>query len=254
MSDTTQTAAAPATPATPDDVARSVRVDDLSVSFGGISAVRNVTVDLEAGSTCCILGPNGAGKTTVANAIAGALPSPKGTVWIGGQDVSGEVLYQRARHGLAYIPADGAIFPTLTVAENLFVGMGRLGSAERRQIVDAAVEMYPFLGKRQNEKAGMLSGGEQQMLALARLLSRTPSVTIIDEISHGLAPIIVDRLFASLEAAKGSTTLIIIEQHIQKALPLADHVLVLAQGDVTYWGPAANRTAAEIESYYRLSA
>lgn len=230
----------------------SVQVEDLSFSYGALRALEHVSLSVESGQICCVLGPNGAGKSTLGATIAGALLSPRGTVRIAGEDVSHEPLYRRARRGVTYAPEGGAVFPALTVSENLCLGMQHPSRARRNELLSRAAELFPFLATRRGTRAGMLSGGEQQMLSLARILISEPRVAVIDELSHGLAPAIVEQLFGTLAAAKGTTTFVLIEQYLGRAFGLADVILVLAQGDPVYWGRPADSSIEELEGLYRL--
>jgi branched-chain amino acid transport system ATP-binding protein len=229
-----------------------VTVNDLSYSYGSLRALEHVSLSVGAGQICCVLGPNGAGKSTLGATIAGALLSPAGTVLIDGDDVSHEPLHRRARRGVAYAPEGGAVFPALTVSENLCLGMASPSRARRNEFLAHAAEFFPFLARRRGTRAGMLSGGEQQMLSLARILVAQPKVAVVDELSHGLAPAIVEQLFETLATAKGKTTFVLIEQYLGRAYGLADLILVLAQGDPVHWGPAADTSIEELESLYRL--
>jgi ABC-type branched-subunit amino acid transport system ATPase component len=231
---------------------RVVGVNDLSYSYGSLRALEHVSLSVESGQICCVLGPNGAGKSTLGAVIAGALLSPPGTVFLDGEDISQEPLHQRARRGMAYAPEGGAVFPALTVSENLCLGMKSLSRAKRNDVVDQASQFFPFLAKRRGTRAGMLSGGEQQMLSLARILVAQPKVAVVDELSHGLAPAIVEQLFETLAAAKGRTTFVLIEQYLGRAYGLADLILVLSQGDPVHWGPAADTSIEDLERLYRL--
>jgi ABC-type branched-subunit amino acid transport system ATPase component len=206
-----------------------VTVNDLSYSYGSLRALEHVSLSVGAGQICCVLGPNGAGKSTLGATIAGALLSPAGTVLIDGDDVSHEPLHRRARRGVAYAPEGGAVFPALTVSENLCLGMASPSRARRNEFLAHAAEFFPFLARRRGTRAGMLSGGEQQMLSLARILVAQPLAT-----------------------AKGKTTFVLIEQYLGRAYGLADLILVLAQGDPVHWGPAADTSIEELESLYRL--
>jgi branched-chain amino acid transport system ATP-binding protein len=231
---------------------RAVEVNDLSFSYGSLRALEHVSMAVEAGQICCVLGPNGAGKSTLGATIAGSLISPPGTVVIDGEDASHEPLYRRARRGMAYAPEGGAVFPALTVSENLCLGMKNFSRRKRNEVIERAAGFFPFLARRRGTRAGMLSGGEQQMLSLARVLVTQPKVAVIDELSHGLAPAIVEQLFETLKAAKGSTTFVLIEQYLGRAYGLADVILVLSQGDPVHWGPASETSVDELERLYRL--
>ena len=231
----------------------TLSVEDLSYSYGGISALRHVDMSVGAGEICCVLGPNGAGKTTLGAALAGVLSTPAGTVSMDGGDVSGEGVCERARRGVAYVPEGGAVFPSLSVVENLSVG--RTSPSKRAgEILEQAAQHFPFLTARRRQRAGLLSGGEQRMLALARILVTKPKLTIIDELSHGLAPVIVEQLFQALDSARGITTFVLIEQYLERAYGLADRLLVLSSGNVLYTGQASGITITEVETMYSLRA
>ena len=153
---------------------------------------------------------------------------------------------------MAFVPEGGAVFPALTVTENLCLGMKKLSRRGRSKVVDQAAELFRFLGARRNTRAGMLSGGEQQMLSLARILITQPKVAVVDELSHGLAPAIVEQLFETVAQSKGDTTFVLIEQYLGRAYRLADVIVVLSQGSPVYWGPAADTSIEELERLYRL--
>lgn len=229
-----------------------VEVRGLSFSYGALRALEGVSLAIEPGQICCVLGPNGAGKSTLGATIAGSLLTPPDTVFLDGADLSQEPLHKRAQWGLAYVPEGGAVFPSLSVSENLCLGMKGLSRRKRSEVVAKAAALFPFLGRRRNVRAGMLSGGEQQMLSLARILISEPKVAVIDELSHGLAPAIVEQLFETVAAAKGNTTFVLIEQYLGRAYGLADVILVLSQGNPVHWGPAAETTIEELERLYRL--
>jgi ABC-type branched-subunit amino acid transport system ATPase component len=247
----TATAAGP--PATAPAVGEALEVRDLSYSYGALAALQGVSFNVEPGQICCVLGPNGAGKSTLGAVIAGALPTPSSTVWLGGEDVSGESLHRRAQRGVAYVPEGGAIFPSLTVTENLCVGSKKLTRRKKTEVTDQAASVFPFLGSRRSTRAGMLSGGEQQMLSLARIFIAQPSVVMVDELSHGLAPAIVEQLFDTVARLRGDITFVLNEQYLGRAHQVADMILVLSQGAPVYWGAAKDTTIEHLEALYRLS-
>jgi branched-chain amino acid transport system ATP-binding protein len=247
----TATAAGPLS--TPPSVANALEVRDLSYSYGALNALREVSFQVEAGQICCVLGPNGAGKSTLGAIVAGALRTPAGTIWMDGDDVSGESLHRRAQRGVAYVPEGGAIFPSLTVTENLCLGTKKLTRRRKAEVTDQAATVFPFLGPRRNTRAGMLSGGEQQMLSLARIFIAKPTVVMVDELSHGLAPAIVEQLFDTVARLRGDITFVLNEQYLGRAHQLADVILVLSQGAPVYWGRATDTTIEDLEALYRLS-
>jgi branched-chain amino acid transport system ATP-binding protein len=224
---------------------------DLSVSYGEVTALHPLSVTVEAGTALAVVGPNGAGKTSFANALGGIVRSSAASVKLDDVDIVSLPAYRRARLGVGHLPDSRAIFPSLTVAENLRMGFHRRPSDLRRNL-DAAYELFPHLGRRKGLPAGNLSGGEQQLLALARLMVIPPRLLIVDELSHGLAPGIVASLFESLERLKGACTMIVIEQFVTRAVELADNVLVLSHGDAIHFGPAASFSADLAAELYSL--
>jgi branched-chain amino acid transport system ATP-binding protein len=231
-----------------------LQISHLSHRYGGVEAVQDVSFTVPAGKVLCVLGPNGAGKSTLGNCIAGNISTRPGTVLVGGSDVSQLPAHLRARRGVAYMPEGGDIFPALTVAENLMVGVGSARASVRQQRLERAAELFPFIGQRARTQAGMLSGGEQQMLSLGRILIEEPSLIVIDELSHGLAPAIVEDLFATLSAQKGSATFILIEQYLHRAFEVADELLVLSRGQARFSGPVAETTQDQVEDLYLADA
>ncbi|WP_207400979.1 ABC transporter ATP-binding protein [Actinomadura roseirufa] len=207
---------------------------DVAVARGGAPIVRDVSLTVPAGEVTVLLGPNGAGKTTLLEAIAGVLPITSGRLTGGGADLAGLDRVARARRGLALVEQGRTVFTSLTVAENLRVV--RRGAAA----VDRALELFPELDKRMDVQAGLLSGGEQQMVVLARALAMGPSVLLIDEMSLGLAPVIVRRLLPAVRSlADDGVAVLLVEQFATLALGIADTAHVLAGGRLTHSGPAA---------------
>ncbi len=227
-------------------------INQISHSYGSLQALREVSFSVPAGTVCAVLGPNGAGKSTLAAAIAGVLITAPKSVVVDGTDVSQERRYRRARRGIAHVPETGAVFPGLTVAENLVVGDIGTSRRGRKQIVEQAAALFPFIGSRVRQRAGMLSGGEQQMLSLSRILVHQPSLIVIDELSHGLAPAIVDQLFKVLADFRGQMTFVIVEQFVKRAHALADNVVVLSYGSVALSGPTSRVSLSAIEATYDL--
>jgi len=227
-------------------------VDNLEVSYGHISALRGISFDLPDGSTLAVLGANGAGKSTLARAISGLIPSSSGNIVLAGTDVTNWSATKIRRYGLTHIPEGRGIFPTLTVAENLRMSVRTLrGRGEQETAINAAFELFPILFERQAQRAGTLSGGEQQMLSLARGLIVSPTVLVADELGLGLAPLMVDLLYEHIEATRQSgVTIVLIEQFVHRALSVADYVLVLRQGRSEWYGPALAIEADEIVHTY----
>ncbi|MGW4985220.1 ABC transporter ATP-binding protein [Streptomyces mirabilis] len=198
----------------------------LSAGYGTQPVVRDLDLEVRPGEVVALLGPNGAGKTTTLRALSGDLTTMGGEVrWLG--DTSRAPLHRRARQGLAYV-GERAVFTRLDTADNLRVG---------RVATQHALELFPELEKRLKTGAGMLSGGEQQMLSLARALGRDPKLLLADELSLGLAPLVVDRLLRAVrEAADHGLGALLVEQHVRKVLDIADRVYVLHRGRITMTG------------------
>jgi branched-chain amino acid transport system ATP-binding protein len=219
-----------------------LRVTDLEVAYGEARALFGVSFDVGAGSVTTVLGANGAGKSSLASAIAGVVRPSAGRVEFDGHDITGRSPHAICKLGLAYVPESRNLFPHLSVKENLW-GQLRfsLPRSQRRDAYDRALELFPVLAGRLRQSAGTLSGGEQQMLSLARVLAASPKLLIADEMSLGLAPLIVDVVFESLAKARDEgITVLLIEQFVERALGFADDAVVLRHGLVGWQGMASD--------------
>jgi len=214
-------------------------LDRVSAAYGPFRAVFDVSFAIAPGTALALLGPNGAGKTTIARVCSGLMAPTSGRVLFDGADVTGRPAFALAQLGISHAPEGRSVFATLSVEENLTLGFRALvGAAGTRAALAEAYALFPTLGDRRAQIAGSLSGGEQRMLSLARVLVHPPQLLIVDELSLGLAPIIVEEVYRQLGAIKAKgTALLIVEQHVDHALALADQVGVLAQGELTYLGP-----------------
>jgi branched-chain amino acid transport system ATP-binding protein len=219
-----------------------LEVTDVEVAYGEARALFGVSLSVAQGSVTAILGANGAGKSSLASAIAGVVRPRAGRVVFDGRDITGRSSHAIAKMGLAYVPESRNLFPHLSVRDNLWAQLRfTLPRGERKDAFDRAMEMFPVLAERRAQGAGTLSGGEQQMLALARVLAASPKLLIADEMSLGLAPMVVDLVFESLARARDEgITVILIEQFVERALAFADEAVVLRHGLVGWRGAAAD--------------
>jgi branched-chain amino acid transport system ATP-binding protein len=216
-------------------------VRDLRVRYGPALALDNVSIEVSAGQALAVLGPNGAGKSTLARAVSGLVPGQAGTVHFDGTDVTRAPAHQIRRLGLVYLPEGRGIFPALTVVENLRIAAALLPRGDRKAAISRGLEIFPSLAARRTMKAGMLSGGEQQMLSLCRAFILRPKLIIADEMSLGLAPKLVDLVFESLATLrKGDVTIVLVEQFVHRALEFADHAVLLSRGRVAWQGPTSS--------------
>ena len=220
-----------------------IQARGLGAGYGRVLVVRGVNLSVRRGEIVALLGPNGAGKTTTLLALSGELPPSAGeVVWQG--RVVRSPLYRRAREGMSYLPEGRAVFMRLSVAENLAIGRGS---------PDKALEMFPELQPLLHRRCGLLSGGEQQILALARALASDPALLVVDELSLGLAPMIVERLISAIRrAASAGTAVLFVEQHVHYALEAADRVYVMQRGAIQLSGTATELKSRliEIEASY----
>ncbi len=216
-------------------------VAGLSVRHGAVQAVTGLDLSVAAGQVVALLGANGAGKSSTLNCIAGLVPAAAGRVVLDGRDLTGAAPEALSRAGVALVPEGRRIFAGLTVAENLLMGgASHAPPATRRERRQAMEARFPILAERRHQKAGLLSGGEQQMLAIARALMAAPRLLLLDEPSLGLAPQMVDRVFDLIAALRDEgLTILLVEQNVPMSLDIADHAVVLANGRVTLAGPAA---------------
>jgi branched-chain amino acid transport system ATP-binding protein len=232
---------APASSAEPSGHALAVR--DLNAGYRGVPVVRELNLEVRPGEVVALLGPNGAGKTTTLETIAGLHRPISGTVELSGEGIGGKPAHILARRGVALVPEGRALFPGLTVHEHLRLagrrGRGAAGNGLRPE--DELLEMLPELRKCLGRKAGLLSGGEQQMLAVGRALVTRPRLLLVDEMSLGLAPVIVERLLPILRRAASElgSSVLFVEQHVALALEISDRAYILTHGRIRLEGAAA---------------
>ena len=231
-----------------------LEVAGLEVRYGAIRAVREISLRVEPGELVALLGANGAGKSSTLMCIAGALRASAGSIRLAGEDVTTTSPEGMVRRGVATVPEARNVFPDLTVAENL-----RLGAYIRRHDRSAVAKqwdkmlaLFPRLAERSSQPAGTLSGGEQQMLVIARAMMSQPSILLLDEPSLGLAPTIVDQIFEMIQALRSSgLTILLVEQNAAKALAVADRAYVMRLGQIAREGSAGEISAAtDLHSLY----
>lgn len=221
---------------------------NLSAGYGPITVLKDVNLEVRPGEILAVLGSNGAGKTTLAKVVQGMIKPKSGSITFAGQDITSKQVFQRTRAGIALVPEGRRLFGELTVKENLYLGLKDVRHAEP---LDRVYELFPKLVDLADRRAGALSGGEQQMVAIGRAMASEPEVIIFDELSLGLAPIIVDRMLDAVsKIADWGTSVILIEQNVHKSLSLADKIVVLRRGEVVYSGVPSEFTEQELQAAY----
>ena len=227
-------------------------VEDLTVAYGAVVAVRDVSLQVAPGEIVAALGPNGAGKTTLLRTLAGALKPQHGSVVFDGAPLTGHVPEVVVRRGVVLVPEGRHVFPNLTVEENLTIGgIARTDREELRIDTERWLTRFPILGERAGQMAGTLSGGEQQQLAIARALMSRPRMLLLDEPSLGLAPIFVDRIFELIQELRvDGVTVLLVEQNVHRALEIADRAYVLSVGSVVASGPTDQLVEGDLERSY----
>jgi len=219
-------------------MAALLEVRELVTAYGKIEALRGVSLEVQEGSITCLLGPNGAGKTTLMFTTAGILRPRRGSVRFGGRDITGRAPHAIVGAGIALVPENRLVFPNLSVLENLHAGAyQRRGRSEIESDIERLMLRFPRLRDRAAQNAGTLSGGEQQMLAVARALMSRPKLLLMDEPSLGLAPLVVEEIFRIIaELHRDGTTILLVEQNAHMALQVAQHFYLIEQGQITFSG------------------
>jgi branched-chain amino acid transport system ATP-binding protein len=224
-----------------------LEVKNLNAWYGTSHILQGINFEVNQGELVCLIGRNGAGKTTTVKSIAGLIPKTKGSIKFEGTELLSLPAHQRFARGLAYVPEERRIVPGLTVRENIRLGL--LASPLRRreaEVIDEIAETFPRLKERLDQQAITMSGGEQQMLAIARAVAAKPKMVLLDEPSEGIMPVLVDEMFEYFGALKKSgVTILLIEQNVSLALKIADCAYILDQGALVYSGTAREMLADE---------
>lgn len=239
------TVPSPSAPGLPDPL---IEMREVTAAYDRIRVLHGIDLAASPGEFLTLLGPNGAGKTTTLKVLAGQLPATSGCVHVAGHHLNGVAAGAFAKMGVCLIPEGRGIFPNLTVWDNLKVFSN--SGTPHREIAERSFERFPRLGERRNQLAGTLSGGEQQMLALARGLGTNPAILLLDELSMGLAPIIVKQLYALVaEIAADGVTVIAVEQFARLVLDVADRAAIIGAGRVTFVGDPVEAAARLHDAY-----
>ena len=219
-----------------------LEIKDLEVYYGMIQAIKGVSFDVNEGEVIALIGANGAGKITILHTITGLINAQKGSVWFEGKDITKVPAHKIVSMGMAHVPEGRRVFANLTVLQNLKMGAyTRKDKTEIEQTLDSIYKRFPRLMERQNQLAGTLSGGEQQMLAMGRALMSHPKIILMDEPSMGLSPIFVNEIFDIIKSVSASgTTVLLVEQNAKKALSIADRAYVLETGKIVLSGKASD--------------
>jgi branched-chain amino acid transport system ATP-binding protein len=231
-------------------MAALLAVKDLVTAYGKIEALKGVTLEVQQGSITCLLGPNGAGKTTLMFTTAGILRPRQGSIHFAGKDITARPPHSIVASGIALVPENRLVFPHMSVLENLRAGAyQRSGGAKIEADIERLMQRFPMLRERAGQDAGTLSGGEQQMLAVARALMSRPKLLLMDEPSLGLAPLVVEEIFRIItELHRDGTTIFLVEQNAHMALQVAQHFYLMEQGKVTFSGNPGSLAEDEVIS------
>ncbi len=227
-----------------------LHLEKVNVDYGKFRAIRAVDIEIQAGSVVAILGANGAGKTTLTRAISGLIPISGGRILFNKTDITKYPAHRRARLGIALCHEGRRLFKQLTVRENIELGIAYAShtSTPSKERLTRVFELFPILKEKTKTLAGNLSGGQQQMVAIARALVSEPDLLLLDELSLGLAPMVIDQIFAALpQICQWGTSIVLIEQHVHRSLAIADHVYLLERGQVSFSG-----TATELQQHKAL--
>jgi branched-chain amino acid transport system ATP-binding protein len=226
-----------------------LEITGLDVCYGDFQALFGVDLNVGRGQALALAGANGAGKTTLLRTVAGAIRPTRGTVRYGGEDITALPPHARIRRGIALVPEGRRLFPSLTVEENILVGAAAAASSQWP--LERIYELFPIVARRRKHRGSQLSGGEQQAVAIARALAAAPALLLLDEISLGLAPRVVEELYQTLTGLRqAGTTLVIVEQDLRRALSACDNVVCLLEGHVSLAAPSSVRREDVVAAYF----
>ena len=232
-------------------------VKDLRVNYSAINALRGVSLDVSKQEIVALIGPNGAGKTSLLMAIAGIVPVAGGSIHFAGNSILGLSAEKILRQGISVVPENREIFTKLTVWENLLIGAtARRDSAQIARDLDRVTALFPKLAQRRNDPAGLFSGGEQQILAIARAMMAAPKLLMLDEPSLGLAPIVIDAVYDAIqELRRDGVTVLLVEQNAERALSVADRAYLISTGQIVFSGTSQEiHSSGNVhEAYFGLS-
>lgn len=224
-------------------------VEGLEISYGDLTVVRDASMRAEAGTVVSIVGANGAGKTTLLKTVAGIKEPDAGTVRFEGDEIVGERPHEIIRRGLVYVPERHQVFPDMTVRENLLIARKPVRGGDDAAAMDEVFELFPILEERRQQLAGTMSGGQQQMLALAQGLAADPTLLLLDEPTLGLAPQIVDDVWETIRTISGEgVTILLVDEKIEMAQAIADSMYLMREGTLTYLGERGEFEAAYEEA------
>jgi branched-chain amino acid transport system ATP-binding protein len=235
--------------AAPASAAPVLEIRNLVGGYENVTVLRDVSLTVPAGSVVALLGPNGAGKSTLLKMVAGVIRPTAGSILLGGRDVTHMPAYQRTRHGLCTIPEGRGVFRSLTVRENIAL---QVEKGKENDAVERAVAAFPILGERLSQQAGTMSGGQQQMLAMAQAYVKDADLILVDEASLGLAPVLVDVIFAFLHKVteERNVSLLIVDQFVTRSLSMASAAYVLRHGEIVYDGSPADLLSGNVFEQY----
>jgi len=226
----------------------ALRLESVTGGYGETTVLRDVSLDVPRGAVVALLGPNGAGKSTLLKMVSGVIRPQRGRILRGAEEVTHRRIHERSARGLCHIPDGHGIFPSLTVRENLILASAK---GEEQESIAKATSAFPDLGQRLNQTAGNMSGGQQQMLAVVRSYLGSSDLILIDEVSMGLAPVVVDEIFAFIsDVAATGTSMLLVEQYVARVLAVASHVYMLNQGSVTLSASAEEVRRSDLFDHY----